>query len=198
MAKRPLETAPQVEIAARADLRDWLAQHHGRPDGVWLVLWKKATPEKHLPIAEVIDECLCFGWVDSLVRRKDEQRSMLYISPRKPGSNWSRVNKDKIARLDAEGRMAEAGRAMVARAKADGTWTALDDVENLVVPPDLGAAFDDEPGSRDIWESWPRSVKRGALEILLNAKRPATRDKRVAEILRCARDGERPFQFPKR
>lgn len=198
MAKRPLEDAPQVEITSRESLRDWLAANQSQPEGIWLILWKKATPEKHVPVTDVIDECLCFGWVDSLVRKKDERRSMLYISPRKPGSNWSRVNKDKIARLEAEGRMTGAGWAVVERAKADGTWTALDDVENLVLPADLAEALDSQPGSSEVWEGWPRSVKRGALETLFNAKRPATREKRIAEILRCARDGERPFQFPKR
>ena len=93
--------------------------------------------------------------------------------------------------------MAEPGRRVVARAKADGTWTALDDVENHVLPPDLAAAFDTRPDLLSVWEGWPRSVKRGALEILLNARRSATRSARIATILESAERGERPFQWRK-
>ena len=197
MAKRPLENAPQVEVRSRAELRDWLAANHGQAGGVWLVTHKKSEGDLYLAVDEIVRECLAFGWIDSLTRAKDARRRMLYISPRNPGSNWSRVNKDHIAALEAEGRMTPAGRAMVDRAKANGTWTALDDVEALVIPPDLQAAFDARPGSEAGWHGFPRSVKRGALEILLNAKRAETRARKVAEAADCAARGERPFQWRK-
>lgn len=145
MARRPLEDAERIEVASLTDLRDWLDRHHGRETGVWLVTWKKADALRHVATADVVDELMCFGWVDSLPRRLDDARSMLWISPRKPGSNWSRVNRDKVARLEAAGRMAASGCRAVSRARADGTWTALDDVENLVVPPDLAAALSGTP-----------------------------------------------------
>ena len=178
-------------------LRDWLTVNHGRGSGIWLVTFKQADPDRYVAYKDIVDEALCFGWVDSLPRAKDADRTMLYLSPRKAGSNWSRVNKAKVDRLEAEGRMAEPGRRVVARAKADGTWTALDDVENLVLPPDLAAAFDTRPDLLSVWEGWPRSVKRGALEILLNARRSATRSARIATILESAERGERPFQWRK-
>lgn len=192
---RPLEDAPEVEVRSRADLRAWLAAHHRQPTGVWLVSYKKAGGDLYLPTEVIVQECLCFGWVDSLVRKKDDLRSMLWIAPRKPGSNWSRVNRGFVARLEADGLMTDAGRALIDLARADGTWTALDDVEDGVIPPDLAAAFDAAPGTRAVWDLWPRSVRRGALEILLNAKRPATRAARIATILDCAARGERPFQW---
>ena len=195
MAKKPLTDAEEVEVASAHELRDWLAQNHTRDRGVWLVSFKKADPERYLSVGEIVDQCLCFGWVDSLTRSKDDLRSMLWISPRKKGSNWSRVNKEKVARLEAEGLMAPPGRAVIERAKADGTWTALDEVENLVIPPDLQAAFDQTRGSEETWQAYPRGVKRGALEILLNAKRAETRARRIAEIIDCAKAGERPFQW---
>jgi len=197
MAKRPLLDAPQVEVRSRDDLRDWLAANHRQARGVWLVTYKKSEGDLYLAIPDIVRECLAFGWIDSLTRSKDDRRRMLYISPRKPGSNWSRVNKDHIAALEAEGRMTPAGRALVDQAKEDGTWTALDDVENLVIPPDLQAAFDDRPGSDANWHAFPRSVKRGALEILLNAKRTETRARKLAEIADCAARGDRPFQWRK-
>lgn len=195
MSKRPLEDREEIEVDSVAALRDWLAAHHGRTDGVWIVTFKKAVPDKYVSTGQIIDQCLCFGWVDSLTRGKDNTRTMLWISPRKPGSNWSRVNKDKVARLMAEGAMTEAGLAVIDRAKADGTWTALDDVENGVIPDDLQAAFDAEPGAAATWAGYPRSVTRGALEQLLNAKRPATRAKRIATIMAAIAAGERPFQW---
>ncbi len=195
MAKRPLTDKPQIVFATVAALRDWLAANHATSDGIWAVTYKKAVPEKYISTGEIIDACLSFGWVDSLVRGRDAQTSMLYLCPRKPGSNWSRVNKDKVARLIADGLMMPAGIAVIDRAKADGTWTALDDVENLVIPDDLQTAFDAAPGAEANWHAFPRSVKRGALEILLNAKRAETRARKIAEIVADSAANRRPFQW---
>jgi uncharacterized protein YdeI (YjbR/CyaY-like superfamily) len=189
------QSTEELEVTSRAELRDWLALHHLRPTGLWLVTWKKVAGARHLPYAEVVPECLAWGWIDSLPRKKDDLRSMLWIAPRKPGSNWSRVNKAHVATLEAQGLLTPAGRAAVNRAKADGTWDALDAVEDGVIPPDLAAAFAAAPGTAAVWDSWPRSVRRGALEILLNAKRPETRAAKVATIIDCAGRGERPFQW---
>lgn len=197
MAKRPLAAAPEVEIESLTALRSWLTEHHNRPEGVWLVTFKKADLDRYVPYADIVDQCLCFGWVDSLPRTKDDIRSMLYISPRKSGSNWSRVNKEKVARLTDAGQMTPAGLDVVARAKEDGTWTALDDVENLVIPADLQAAFDQKPGAEDNWHAFPRSVKRGALEIVLNAKRAPTRAAKIETIVTESAQGRRPFQWRK-
>jgi uncharacterized protein YdeI (YjbR/CyaY-like superfamily) len=195
MARRPLSDAPEIEVASRGELRAWLAAHHGRASGIWLVTYRRADPDRYLPYDAIVEECLSFGWVDSLPRAKDDLRSMLWIAPRKPGSNWSKANKDRIERLEAAGLMAEPGRAAVARARADGTWSALDAVEALEVPSDLAAALDALPPARANWDAFPRSVRRGALEQILNAKRPETRAKRVAEVARLAAEGVRPFQW---
>jgi uncharacterized protein YdeI (YjbR/CyaY-like superfamily) len=195
MARRPLEDAPEVEVASRADLRAWLAAHHDRASGVWLVSYRRADPDRYLPYDDIVEECLCFGWVDSLPRARDDLRTMLWIAPRNPGSNWSKANKDRIDRLESLGLMADAGRAAVDRARADGSWTALDTVEALELPPDLAAAFDARPRARRNWEAFPRSVRRGALEQILNAKRPETRASRIAEVARLAAENTRPFQW---
>jgi uncharacterized protein YdeI (YjbR/CyaY-like superfamily) len=186
MAKRGLDNAPQVQIESRKELRDWLSANADTGSGAWIVAFKKAEPERYLPLSDVVDEALCFGWIDSLPRAKDAARTMLYISPRKSGSNRSRVNKDKVERLIAEGRMTSMGLAVISRSKEDGSWTALDDVDNLVIPKDLQTRFDQSPPSQTNWDAFPRSVKRGALEILLNAKRPATRAAKITEITDCA------------
>jgi len=195
MAKRPLSDKPEVVFETAKALRDWLAENHALSDGIWAVTYKKAAGDRHLPSAAIVDACLCFGWVDSLPRAKDAERTMLYISPRKPGSNWSRVNKDKVARLTADGMMSASGMAVIDAAKADGSWTALDDVENLILPPDLQAAFDAAPGAEENWQAFPRSVKRGALEIVLNAKRAETRAAKIAQIVNDSAKDTRPFQW---
>ncbi|EYD76131.1 hypothetical protein Rumeso_02320 [Rubellimicrobium mesophilum DSM 19309] len=196
MAKRPLDDAEEVEVLSRAGLRAWLSANHARPAGIWLVTHKKSEGERYVSGEEVVMECLAHGWVDSLTRGKDERRSMLWISPRKPGSNWSRFNKSLVERLESEGLMTPMGRAVIDRAKADGTWTALDAVEALEVPPDLASALGGA-GARAAWDAYPRSVKRGVLELLLNARRPETRAAKVAAIVEAASKGERPFQWGK-
>jgi uncharacterized protein YdeI (YjbR/CyaY-like superfamily) len=118
-------------------------------------------------------------------------RTMLWFAPRKPGSGWSRPNKARIERLTAAGLIAPAGQALIDAAIADGSWTLLDAVEDLVVPDDLAAAFAARPGSRDTFESFPRSVKRGDLEWIAQAKRPETRAKRVNELADLAAAGHR-------
>lgn len=182
-------------METRAALREWLLQNHQTTTGVWVVSYKKIDTARYLPLADVVDEALCFGWIDSLPRSKDATRTMLYISPRKPRSNWSRVNKEKAARLIAAGLMTPAGQATIARAKEDGSWTALDDVENLVIPADLQKAFDATPDAQENWDAFPRSVKRGALEIVLNAKRATTRAAKIAIIARESGQNKRPFQW---
>lgn len=180
------------------DWRAWLAAHHTRGEGVWLIRYKKATGKPSLSYDEAVEEALCFGWVDSLPRALDAARSMLYFAPRKPGSGWSRKNKERIARLTAAGRMQPAGRAKVDAAKADGSWSALDAIENLEVPDDLQAALAAHPPAAEHFGAFPRSVKRGILEWIASAKREATRAKRVEETARLAAENVRANQWPRR
>lgn len=180
---------------SRANWRTWLEREHRRREGVWLISYKKATGKPALTYDEAVEEALCFGWVDSTAQKLDDERKMLYFAPRKPRSGWSRPNKTRIARLTAAGLMAPDGLAKVEAAKADGSWSALDDVENLVVPDDLAAAFVQHPQSAAQWEAFPRSAKRGILEWIANAKRDDTRARRVEETARLAQHGERANQW---
>lgn len=173
----------------------WLSDNHAEADGVWLVSWKKHTRRPAVSYDDAVTEALRFGWIDSLGRKLDDERSMLWFSPRRGGSGWSRPNKQRIERLEREGHMEAPGRAMVERAKADGTWSLLDEVEDLIVPDDLEAAFDAHPGARGHWERFPPSARRGILEWIVQARREATRAKRVAETARLAAQGERANQW---
>lgn len=190
-----MDDAEQVAVGTRSELRDWLAANHTRGDGVWLVTWKAASGRPAPMYDDVVSECLAFGWVDSTPRALDDDRTMLYLAPRKSRSGWSRPNKERVQRLEAEGLMTEAGRRVVEAAKVDGSWQLLDEVENLTVPPDLAAALDATPPARENWEAFPRSARRGILEWIVQAKRPATREKRVRETADKAAVGERANQW---
>ncbi|PAP77878.1 YdeI/OmpD-associated family protein [Rubrivirga marina] len=186
-----------VHPESRAEWRAWLEAHHDRDEGVWLVLYKKATGKPTLTVDEYVSEAIAFGWIDSTPKKVDAERSAVWVAPRKPGSNWSRLSKQRAERMEAAGLMTEAGRAAIDRAQADGTWTILDDVEDLVVPDDLGAALDANPPARAEWDAFPPSARRGILEWIVNAKRDATRAKRIEETARLARVGKRANQWPR-
>lgn len=184
-----------VEVSSRAEWRAWLEANHATAPGIWLTTFKKADAARHLPYGEVVEEALCFGWVDSKPRSLDEQRSQLLITPRKPTSRWSKANKERIERLTAAGLMAPAGLAAVEAAKARGTWEALDDVERLVEPDDLRTALDAIPDARRHWDAFPPSARRGILEWITGAKRPETRARRVAETASSAAENIRANQW---
>lgn len=179
----------RVEVRSQEELRAWLVAHHAQADSIWLVTWKKGSAA-HLPYGAIVDEALCFGWVDSRPRRLDDARTMVLLSPRRAGSAWSGVNKARVARLLAEGRMARPGLAAIDRAKADGTWTVLDGASALAIPDDLAAALD-AVGARATFDSFPASARRAILEWITLAKRSETRAARVAETARAAARGER-------
>ncbi len=210
--------APRVEVRSRDELRDWLSEHHAAASSVWLVSFRKPSPD-HLPWPEIVRELICWGWVDSLPRKLDEARTMLRISPRDPKSAWSGVNKRHAEAARAEGRMTRAGEAAIEAAKAGGWWTFLDDVERLEVPDDLAGALRSARGdgtgvrartargdgtgvrartARDGWEAYPDSVKRGTLEWIKSARTAPTRARRVAEVARAAAAGERPAPFARK
>jgi uncharacterized protein YdeI (YjbR/CyaY-like superfamily) len=174
-----------------AEWRAWLAANHTRGAGVWLVTWKASAPGPTISYEDSVEQALCFGWVDSKGKALDAERTMLWFAPRRSRSGWSRPNKQRIERLLAAGLMAPAGLALVEAAKADGSWTLLDAVEDLIVPDDLAAAFDAHPGARANWDAFPRSPRRAMLEWLVQARKPETRARRVAEIAEKAAHNER-------
>jgi uncharacterized protein YdeI (YjbR/CyaY-like superfamily) len=176
----------QVEVTSAVELREWLQANHDKSPGIWLVSYKKAAGDKYLSYEDLVCEALCWGWIDSKAKSLDELRSQLLLTPRKPASKWSRPNKIRIAQLEAAGRMRAPGRAVVEAAKASGTWTALDDVENLIEPAELKAALDASPVARKNWDAFPRSVRRATLEWIAAAKRAETRERRIVETVDLA------------
>lgn len=175
--------------------RRWLAANHDKEKSIWLIIYKKDSDTPSVYYDEAVDEALCFGWIDSKPNKRDEESYFQFFAKRNPKSNWSRVNKEKVERLINQGLMSEAGFKMIEIAKKNGAWAALDDVENLVIPQDLQQVFDANPTAWKYFDAFPRSIKRGILEWLLNAKRPETRQKRIEETVTLAAQNIRANQY---
>lgn len=184
-----------IHPLTREEWRAWLEKNHTRREGVWLVSYKKATGKPRFAYEEAVEEALCFGWVDSKGNKLDSERSMLWFAPRKPGTGWSRPNKQRVERLIETGQMAPAGLAKVEAAKKDGTWNLFDGVESLEIPPDLQKELDAHPAAGQYFEAFPRSIKRGILEWILQAKKPETRARRIEETARLAAQNIRANQW---
>ncbi|SDS52511.1 Uncharacterized conserved protein YdeI, YjbR/CyaY-like superfamily, DUF1801 family [Friedmanniella luteola] len=187
-------TYEQVQVDSRAQWRAWLTEHGADSPGVWLLTWKKGAGP-HVAYGDIVDEALCFGWVDSQPRAVDEARSSRLLTPRRPGSSWSRVNKQRVQHLTEAGLMTAAGLAVIDAAKADGSWTALDLVEDLVEPDDLHVALNAQPQARVNWDNFPRSTKRAILEWIGAAKTDTTHNRRVQQTVDDAAAGRRAHQW---
>ncbi|MEM6425940.1 MAG: YdeI/OmpD-associated family protein [Cyanobacteria bacterium P01_D01_bin.128] len=194
-----MTNAPKNSIhpLTRAEWRAWLAENHQRDRGIWLITYKKATGKPRIDYNDAVEEALCFGWIDSKPNKLDEARSLLWFAPRKSKTGWSKVNKERIERLLSGGLMAPAGLAKLEAAQQDGSWSALDAIEALEIPPDLATAFAAYPNSAENFDAFPRSAKRGILEWISTAKRSETRAKRIAETAELAAQNIRANQWRK-
>ncbi|WP_298423748.1 YdeI/OmpD-associated family protein [uncultured Kordia sp.] len=164
--------------------RAWLEKNHDTSTGIYLIFYKVSSKKESMRWEEAVKVALCFGWIDSTVKRLDEERRRQYFCPRKPKSVWSKVNKTYIVELIAENKMHESGSLKMIAAIKDGSWTALDDVENLVIPKNLQQAFDQNPKAFQNYQNFSPSYKKGYLYWLNQAKREITREKRITEIIR--------------
>lgn len=164
--------------------RRWLGARPQRTEGVWVVYRKKSSHLTGPTYDDLLDEALCHGWIDSRRRRVDDLRMIQWFSPRRPGGLWSARNKRRLEELTSAGLMTPAGQAAIDRAVADGSWSQLDEVDALVVPPDLAAALAASPRARAAYDALPDSAKREHLWRVHSARRPATRATRINEVVR--------------
>lgn len=192
MQKKDIEIFYPISQAA---WRQWLQQNHSFQQAVWLVFYNKASAKPSITWSEAVDEALCFGWIDSKKITIDKETAHQYFSKRKARSTWSRINKDKVQQLIAEGRMTKAGLASIETAKQNGSWTLLDEVEELTIPEDLEAAFITSPTAKEYFLSLSKSAKKAILQWLVLARQPQTKQKRITEIVACAAQQQKPKQF---
>jgi uncharacterized protein YdeI (YjbR/CyaY-like superfamily) len=158
-------------------------------------MYKKGTGKPRVDYAEAVEEALCFGWIDSKGNKLDDERSMLWMAPRKAKTGWSKLNKERIEKLIKAKLMAPAGLAKINAAKKDGTWNALDAIEALEIPPDLAKAFSKNKMAKEYFNAFPRSAKRAILEWIASAKKPETRAKRIEETVTSAEKNTRANQW---
>jgi uncharacterized protein YdeI (YjbR/CyaY-like superfamily) len=168
---------------SQAEWRQWLLENHESKQSVWLVQHKKKSKKPSISWTESVDEALCFGWIDSIRKTLDADTFIQFYSKRKPKGTWSKINKDKIILLIEAGLMTKAGFESIEKAKQNGSWTILDEVEELTIPADLESAFETKPGSKDIFLNLSKSVKKAHLHRLVFAKREETRQNRIEEIV---------------
>lgn len=172
--------------------RKWLEKNHICKDAVWLIHYKKIANKPTIPWSDAVDEALCFGWIDSKGVKIDETSFKHYYCKRKPKSTWSKINKEKLKQLIAANKMNDAGLACIEIAKQNGSWTILDEVEELIIPKDLSKAFRNNKDSKKYFFSLSKSKQKYLLQWIVLAKQPQTRQKRIDEIALCAGEGKMP------
>lgn len=187
-------TATYARVAPknRESWRRWLKKHYARTPGVWLVFNKKASGKPSVSYNDAVEEALCFGWIDSVVKRIDDARYEQLFTPRKAKSAWSQPNKERVARMIKARLMTPAGRSKIDAAKRDGSWSALDAVHSLTIPPELKKAFAANKSARDNFGQLSPGKKKVLLYLINNAKRPETRAKRVKQVVQIAESGKMP------
>ena len=171
--------------------RAWLASNHDTARGVWVASWRRASGRDPVAYADLVEEAICFGWIDSTVNILDDERGLQLMTPRKSKSAWTRLNRQRAADLEDQGRMTDAGRRAVAAAKASGWWTIYDAVEDLLEPADLAAGLDAAPIARSAWNGFPPSARKQMLWWVASVGRPETRASRIARIVAAAEAGRR-------
>lgn len=187
-----LDDGEKVEAKDAAAWRAWLAENHRTSKGAWLVRARAGSGLTFVEYEDAILQALCFGWIDGPVRTFDEQRGGLWFAPRRPSSGWAATNKARVARLEAEGLLTEAGIRAIEVAKANGAWTVLDNAEALREPDDLAAALDAVPAARATWDAFPPSARKLGITSVDTARRAETRAARIAKLVTDAAEGRRP------
>jgi uncharacterized protein YdeI (YjbR/CyaY-like superfamily) len=177
----------------RQEWRDWLEENHQSSLGLWIIYYKKGTNKPTISYDEAVEDALSFGWIDSKVNAMDEHRYMQLFTPRKPGSTWSKINKKRIKKVIKLGLMKPAGMKKVEAAKEDGSWSILDDVEDLIIPKDLKKAFKKNRAAEINYSNFTSSTKKGILFWIASAKRPETRENRIKKTIEQVSNNKNPL-----
>ena len=182
---------PMYHAESRGQVRAWLERHHDTARGVWLCSWRTPTGRPRCPYPELVEEAICFGWIDSTAGTLDEERGLQMLTPRKPKSSWTRLNRQRVAEMEAAGLMTDAGRRAVQVARDNGWWSIYDQVEDLIEPDQLREALDANPSARLAWDGFPPSARKMMLWSVVSAAQDSTRRRRIATIVAKAELGRR-------
>lgn len=177
---------PEFYPTSRKEWRKWLQKNHNKLKGVWLIIFKKETGKPSVNYAQAVEEALCFGWIDGKPNKRDEESYCQFFTKRNPKSKWSKINKARVEDLIEKKLMTPAGLAAIETAKENGSWHALDDIDNLVIPEDFGTLLHKNKKALKNFESFPVSSKKIILQWIFDAKTPVTRNKRISETVKLA------------
>ncbi|MDV8076438.1 YdeI/OmpD-associated family protein [Rhodococcus sp. IEGM 1370] len=182
---------PIVHAETRAQWRTWLADNHSSTRGVWLCSWRNTLDRSRCVYPDAVEEAICFGWIDSTSSILDDERSLQMFTPRRPKSQWTRLNRKRAADMEDRGLMTDAGRHAIAAAKSNGWWTIADQVEDLLEPPALATELDRDPRARSNWDGFPPSARKQMLWWIVSAVREDTRVGRITQVVAEAAAGRR-------
>lgn len=188
-----IEQYDRLQPASRQEWRDWLAENHATSPGIWFIYYKQSSGKQRVSYDDAVEEALCFGWIDSLTRKLDDERYLQLFTPRRPKSIWSKPNKERVARLLEQGLMAEPGRVKIEAARQDGSWNVYDTIDALIIPDDLAQALASNPSAEAYFQTLSNSAKKGILWHIASAKRPETRSKRIEQIINAAVENRNPL-----
>jgi len=170
--------------------RKWLEKNHLTSTGVWLIYYKKDSGKTRVPYSDAVEEALCFGWIDSTLNPFDEDSYMQLFTPRKHKSGWSKLNKERVAKLTEQGLMAPAGLEKIEMAKHHGTWNKLDHIESFTVPPALEKAFAANPKARAFFDTLSKTNKKYILYYISGVKKEESKAQRIADIIAAANENK--------
>lgn len=197
MTREIYQNIPAVYARSPQAWSNWLEKHAAQQESVWLIIYRKESGVPSLTYSQAVEEALCFGWIDSRPNKRDEESYYQLFARRNPKSKWSRLNKQRVEKLIREGRMRAEGMAVIELAKQNGSWNALDAVEDGILPEDLHAALKENGAAFRNFMAFPAGVRRGILEWISSAKKPETRQKRISETAMLAARNERANQWRK-
>ncbi len=190
-----MEEKPELYFPRDIEWREWLHENHDKyPKGIYLIFYKVESGQPSMRWEEAVRVALCYGWIDSTVKNLGGPKRRQFFCPRNPKSTWSKLNKSYIVHLEKQNLIQESGWAMIRLAKETGTWTAMDDVENGIIPSDLQIAFDNNHNAYENYLNFAPGYRKGYLSWLHSAKRQATRDKRIMEIINLCQNNQKTRQ----
>ena len=175
---------PELYFERYTDWYDWLLANHDKHKAVYLVFYKLETKIPTMRWEEAVKVALCFGWIDATVKSLGGGKRIQYFTHRNPKSTWSALNKKYIVELEKANLIQESGWKMIELAKTTGTWTAMDDVENGIIPAELQNAFNKNPRAFENYLNFAKGYRKSYLSWLHSAKREVTRQKRIVEIIK--------------
>jgi len=193
MQNQIIDEKPTLSVTSRAEWRDWLSQNHNSCHEMWLIIYKKLTGKQSFTKSEALDDAICYGWIDSLVKSIDEEKYMQKFTPRKPDSQWSEINKKRVAELETSGLIKAPGQALIDHARATGEWYVHRAVSrNVEMPQELTKALSSSAVAQKKWDKLPASHRRQYLQWISQAKREETKQRRIKNCINILASGQSP------